>query len=144
MPDFSQAEDILFGKIKGLLDKVDNKLPIYWPGKDASVDPDANQPYVLVINTPATNKPETLGRQAIWKTEGILLVRFIFSESANEYSRWNDVALSLLRCFQQKATGSGVYTTDVRRGVAQVLTGRYAIDVMISYYFRDNTNIRRT
>ena len=143
MVDFAQAEDVLFGRVKCVLDKESNDLPIYWPGKDASVDPDANQPYVIVINTPATNVPETLGRQAIWKTEGLLLIRFLFKESANEYTRWNTVALKLLKEFQRRAIGSGVYTMDVRRGVAQVLVGRYALDVMITYYFRDSSAIRR-
>ena len=144
LPDFNQAEDALYTMVKGVLDVEAKDLPVYWPGKDASVEPDVNQAYVVVINTLLTNAPETLGREAIWRAEGNLIVRFIFGEAQGEYDRWHQVALKLNSAFQARATGSGVYVMDVRRAVTTVSSGRYMIDVLVTYYFRDSPNVRRS
>lgn len=143
MPDFSGAEDVLYGTVKRVLDTLPEKIPVYWPGKDASVEPDANQPYIVVVNNPVTNMPETLGRQAIWRSEGNLLIRIIIKESIGEYEKWRDRAQQLTRAFQGRAQGDGVYVMDVRRSSTNVLSGRYSIDVLVTYYFRDSTNVRR-
>lgn len=143
MPDFMQAEDALYTTVKRVLDNEANDLPVYWPGKDASVEPDVNQAYVVVVNTLLSNAPETLGRQAIWRSEGSLIIRFVFNEGPGEYEKWHKVSLKLNSSFQDRAQGNGVYVTDTRRAVTTVSAGRFMIDVLVTYYFRDNSNIRR-